>query len=276
MLWSALPSRCCPWTSHHFLHEADLRVESVTTLWRIKEQVTLFSCQESPVQCSFPCHFSDPPLLYCSTTGWAAAQPDYFFLLSCPYLLLTSDFTSVISQTHNTNFLLLSLPLRISCLVLLHCPGIPHNYSLNPKQYLMTTSTFYANLSSYAYSTLQWQDFKNKTKKLIKSVQDSSFFPIVLSCISWSNYLSFHLYSRSGIITYFFYNSKQTLFSDPLSAPCSLRRILDDYPALNCSHDQDENFCSENMVLDGLTYYFIFLWPFVVTLWCHFAPVFSV
>lgn len=147
--------------------------------------------------------------------------------------------------------------------------SIPSNTSWLPQHSMQTYLLMLTRLFSDRI-------LKTKQKKLIKSVQDSSFFPIVLSCISWSNYLSFHLYSRSGIITYFFYNSKQTLFSDPLSAPCSLRRILDDYPALNCSHDQDENFCSENMVLDGLTYYFIFLWPFVVTLWCHFAPIFSV
>lgn len=94
----------------------------------------------------------------------------FFFLLSCPSLLLTTDFTSAISQTHNTNFLLLPLPVRISCLVLLRCSSIPHNYSLSPQQYPMTSSKFYANLNSYAYLTLQWQDFKNRTKNLTKYV----------------------------------------------------------------------------------------------------------
>lgn len=165
---------------------------SITTLLKIKEQIMFFNCPKCPVQCSSPCsHSSDPPLLPCSKSGWVAAQPISFLLL------LSLSLSHPISQTHNTNFLLLSLPLRITCLsVLLHCSNIPHSYSVSPMQYPMTTSALFENLPSYASLTLQWPGFKTKQNKTNLCKILHFFLLCLVSRTGASNYWLFCLCSR--------------------------------------------------------------------------------
>lgn len=149
----ALPSRWCPRTRGENALPKWVGFMSTSVMTLSKSRNKLCSSTARSAQFSAAPLVLTPVILFHSTVAnqdeWLLNIADFFFFFLIP--LCPSH---LISHTHNTNFLLLSLPLWITCLVLFCCSSILHSYSLSPKQYSLTTSALYVKVS-YISLTLQ-------------------------------------------------------------------------------------------------------------------------